>query len=62
MSAIKDSKAREAAVNQDGAALNLSESEHLVAEEQKRPRAAIIHQAVRTGGEEELNRTVSSLA
>ena len=63
MSAIKESKAeRKHAANEDGDAPNLSATEHGEAEEQKRPRAAVIHQAVRTGGEEELERTVSSLA
>lgn len=62
MSATKESKAAQQAANQDGASPNLSEVEHREAEEQKRPRAAVIHEAVRTGGEEELKRTVSSLA
>jgi formate-nitrite transporter family protein len=61
MSAIKESERKKAA-NQDGNAPNLSEVEDLEAEEQKRPRAAVIHEAVRRGGEEELKRTVSSLA
>ena len=54
MSPIKENKAQ---LNQtdhhDDAASNLSELEKLEAEEQKRPRAAVIHEAVRTGGEEE---------
>jgi formate/nitrite transporter FocA (FNT family) len=54
--------ARQQAAQQDGDAPNLSEVEQLEAEEQKRPRAAVIHEAVRRGGEEELGRTVSSLA
>jgi formate-nitrite transporter family protein len=63
MSAIKETEAkRKEAASPDGEAPNLSALEHLEAEEQKRPRAAVIHQAVRTGGEEELKRTVSSLA
>src|ERR1044072_7191164 len=62
MSAIKESEARKKAANQDGESPNLSAIEHLEAEEQKRPRAAVIHEAVRAGGAEELKRTVSSLA
>jgi|ERR1043165_4143174 formate/nitrite transporter FocA (FNT family) len=67
MSATKEREAereaeRKSAAGQDSAAPNLSANEHLLAEEQKRPRAAVIHEAVRSGGEEELNRTVSSLA
>src|SRR5215213_6372673 len=62
MSTIKESKAEHKAANQDGDVPDLSAIEHLEAEEQKRPRAAVIHEAVRTGGEEELKRTVSSLA
>ena len=50
------------AVYQDADAPNLSATEHREAEESKRPRAAVIHEAVRRGGEEELARTVSSLA
>jgi formate/nitrite transporter FocA (FNT family) len=63
MSAIKEREAaRRQAANQDGDAPNLSALEHLEAEESKRPRAAVVHEAVRRGGEEELKRTVSSLA
>jgi len=63
MSAIKEREAaRRQAANQDGDAPNLSALEHLEAEESKRPRAAVVHAAVRRGGEEELKRTVSSLA
>ena len=63
MSAIKEREAeRKSAVDQDGDAPDLSATEHVEAENQKRPRAAVIHEAVRTGGEEELKRTVSSLA
>jgi formate-nitrite transporter family protein len=63
MSAIKETTAEpQEAAKQDGDARDLSASEHREAEEQKRPRAAVIHEAVRTGGEEELKRTVSSLA
>ena len=63
MSTIKENKAElKPPDTHEGAASNLSELEKLEAEEQKRPRAAVIHGAVRTGGEEELNRTVSSLA
>src|ERR1043165_2221752 len=61
MSAIKD-KTEHKTADQDGGARNLSETEQREAEEQKRPPAAVIHEAVRAGGEEELNRTVSSLA
>ncbi|HJT65500.1 MAG TPA: formate/nitrite transporter family protein [Pyrinomonadaceae bacterium] len=63
MSTIKETKAELKQTDlHDDAASNLSELEKLEAEEQKRPRAAVIHEAVRTGGEEELSRTVSSLA
>lgn len=62
MSQLKENEAQKRAANREGDAPNLSAIEHLEAEEQKRPRAAVIHEAVRAGGEEELNRTVSSLA
>jgi len=62
MSSIKESEARRKAEQQDGEAPNLSAVEQLEVEEQKRPRAAVIHEAVREGGEEELKRTVTSLA
>lgn len=62
MSAIKETKEHKPPADQDGSASNLSETEQREAEQQKRPRAAVIHEAVRAGGEEELNRTVSSLA
>ena len=62
MSAIKESEAERKAANQEVDAPDLSAIEHLEAEEQKRPRAAVIHEAVRSGGDEELKRTVSSLA
>src|ERR1043165_3496901 len=62
MSAIKETSERKNAAEQDGTRPDLSETEQHEAEQQKRPRAAVIHEAVRAGGEEELNRTVSSLA
>jgi formate/nitrite transporter FocA (FNT family) len=63
MNIIKESKgAHNKAPDHDGQAPDLSPIEHSEAEEQKRPRAAVIHEAVRRGGEEELKRTVSSLA
>src|ERR1043166_6539342 len=62
MSATREREERHKAANQDGGPSNLSETEALEAQESKRPRAAVIHEAVRAGGEEELNRTVSSLA
>jgi formate/nitrite transporter FocA (FNT family) len=61
MSTIREQAERNA-TGQDGSAPRLSETEQREAEEQKRPRAAVIHEAVRAGGEEEVNRTVSSLA
>jgi formate/nitrite transporter FocA (FNT family) len=62
VSTIKEKEEREKAANEEASVPNLTEVEHREAEEQKRPRAAVIHEAVRAGGEEELNRTVSSLA
>ncbi len=62
MKAMKETQERKPPADQDGSAPNLSETEQRAAEEQKRPRAAVIHEAVRAGGEEELERTVSSLA
>ena len=61
MSTIKE-KTEHKTANQDGGAPNLSETEQREAEKSKRPRAAVVHEAVRAGGEEELNRTISSLA
>ena len=62
MSATREREELNKAANQDGGPSNLSRTEALEAQESKRPRAAVIHEAVRAGGEEELNRTVSSLA
>ena len=61
MSVINE-KTEHATADRDGSVPNLSETEKREAEEQKRPRAAVVHEAVRAGGEEELNRTVSSFA
>jgi len=59
---VINEKTEHATADRDGSVPNLSETEKREAEEQKRPRAAVVHEAVRAGGEEELNRTVSSLA
>jgi len=61
MSTTREKGERKTA-DQDGGAANLSATEQREAEKSKRPRAAVVHEAVRAGGEEELNRTVSSLA
>ena len=52
MSAMKETQERKPSADQDGSAPNLSETEQREAEQQKRPRAAVIHEAVRAGGEE----------
>ena len=57
-----DAARQDGNATKDGDRADLSTTEQREAEEQKRPRAAVIHEAVRSGGEEELNRTVSSLA
>src|ERR1044072_6740533 len=55
-------KAERKTADQDGGAANLSATEQREAEKSKRPRAAVVQEAVRAGGEEEMNRPVSSRA